>query len=171
MDVRRVVVANNDDGTGVVVSDEIIAAVSRGIGDAITGCEMWSTDEMPVDNAPSADPSQRAGFIHVHNDYNYVGSGHGTTFRITEWAPGHPRFTHRTQTTDYDVVLQGEIDLELEGDRVVHLRRGDVVILRGCTHTWVNRGTELAVTAFMLLDAAPLETTSGVLEPIFPMPH
>ena len=171
MDVRRVVIANDENGDGKIVSDETLAAVSRGVGTNITGAEMWSTDMMPIDNRPSADTEQRAGYIGVYNDYNYVGNGQGTTFRVTEWAPGHPRFTHRTQTTDYDVVLRGEIDLELDGGAVVHLRTGDAVILRGCTHTWVNRGSDLAVTAFMLIDAAPVETKRGSLTPIFPMPH
>ena len=168
MQVRRVVVANNENGAGVVVSDEQLPAVSRGIGKNVTGSELWSTDAMPVNNNPDADASQRKGYIKVHNDYNYVGSGQGTAFRITEWGPDHPRFTHRTQTTDYDVVLQGEIDLELDGGEIVHLKTGDVVIMRGCTHTWINRGSEPAVTAFMLIDAAPVEVASGTLEPIFP---
>ncbi|WP_420608349.1 cupin domain-containing protein [Novosphingopyxis sp.] len=168
MEVRRIVVANDENGASVVISDERLPAASRGIGKNVTGSELWSTDTMPVDNAPGADPAQRKGYIKVHNDYNYVGSGQGTAFRITEWGPGHPRFTHRTQTTDYDVVLQGEIDLELDSGEVVHLKTGDVVIMRGCTHTWMNRSTKPAVTAFILIDAAPVEVASGMLRPIFP---
>lgn len=168
--VRRVVLANDERGRATVVSDESIPVVSRGVGKAIEGAEMWSTDAMPVDNSPGADASQRKGFIKVHNDYNYVGSGQGTTFRITEWLPGHDRFTHRTQTVDYDVVLSGEIDVELEGGETVHLKAGDAIIMRGCTHTWMNRSDKPAVTAFMLIDAAPVVAPSGPLQPLFPSP-
>ena len=168
MEVRRLVVANDQNGAGVITSDETLAAVSRGIGKGVTGTELWSTNAMPVDNSVEADEAQRRGYIKVYNEYNYVGNGRGTTFRITEWAPGHPRFTHRTQTIDYDVVLQGEIDLELEQGEVVHLKTGDVVILRGCTHTWINRGLVPAVTAFVLIDATPVDVASGTLKPIFP---
>lgn len=168
LEVRRIVAANDDAGKAVIVSDEQLSAVSRGIGANLTGCEIWSTDHMPIDNAVAADAAQRAGYIKRYNPYNYVGNGQGTTFRITEWAPGHPRFTHRTQTTDYDVVLSGEIDLELEGGEVVHLKAGDVVILRGCTHTWMNRGSVPAVTAFILVDAEAVEVDGTKLAPIFP---
>lgn len=169
-EVRRVVAGNNEAGAAVVISDEVIPAVSRGVGRNITGSEMWSTDAMPVDNSADAEIKQRKGYIKVYNDYNYVGSGQGTTFRITHWEPGHALFPHRTQTTDYDIVLSGEIDLELEDGQVVHLKAGDVVVLRGCTHTWINRSDKPAVTAFMLIDAAPVEVAGGMLKPIFPVP-
>ena len=111
-EVHRVIAANDAAGKAVVVTDERSRAISRGIGENITGCEMWSTDRMPVDNSTAADAPQRAGYVKHYLPYNYVGNGQGTTFRITEWAPDHARFTHRTQTVDYDVVLSGEFDLE-----------------------------------------------------------
>jgi mannose-6-phosphate isomerase-like protein (cupin superfamily) len=163
--VRRVVTGHDANGKAVVASDERLTAVSRRIGANITGCEMWSTDRMPVDNSAEAAAAQRAGFV---KRYNYVGTGEGTTFRITEWAPGHARFTHRTETVDYAILLSGEIDLELENDEVVHLKPGDIVIQRGTTHTWVNRGSVPAVTAFILIDAKPAEVNGELLRTLFP---
>ena len=165
-EVRRVVAANDTSGKAVV-TDERLQAVSRGIGENITGCEMWSTDQMPVDNSPQADALQRAGYVKSYLPYNYVGNGQGTTCRITEWAPGHARFTHRTQTVDFDVVLSGEIDLDLDGGEVLHLKAADVVVLRGCTHTWINHGNVPAVTAFILIDAAAFKVDGIPLEPIY----
>src|SRR5688500_4587337 len=123
LQVRRVVTGHDENGKAVVASDERLTAVSRRIGTAITGCEIWSTDTMPVDNSREADAAQRKGFV---VRYNYVGSGQGTTCRITEFAPGHGRFRHRTETVDYAILLSGEIDMELDGDEVVHLKAGDV---------------------------------------------
>jgi len=163
--VRRVVTGHDANGKAVVASDERLTAVSRRIGANISGCEMWSTDRMPVDNSAEAAAAQRAGFV---KRYNYVGSGEGTTFRITEWAPGHARFTHRTETVDYAILLSGEIDLELENNEVVHLKPGDVVIQRGTTHTWVNRGSVPAVTAFILIDAKAAEVNGKLLRTLFP---
>jgi mannose-6-phosphate isomerase-like protein (cupin superfamily) len=163
--VRRIVTGHDANGKAVVASDERITAVSRRIGKNITGCEMWSTDRMPVDNSEAAAFAQRAGYV---KRYNYVGTGQGTTFRITEWAPGHARFTHRTETVDYAILLSGEIDLELENNEVVHLKPGDAVIQRGTTHTWVNRGSVPAVTAFILIDANPAEVNGELLRTIFP---
>lgn len=163
--VRRIVTGHDADGKAVVATDERLTAVSRGIGAHITGCEMWSTDRMPVDNSAAADAAQRAGFV---KRYNYVGTGQGTTFRITEWAPGHAIFPHRTETVDYAILLAGEIDLEFDSGEVVHLKPGDVVIQRGTMHTWVNRGSVPAVTAFILIDAKPAEVNEKVLRTVFP---
>jgi mannose-6-phosphate isomerase-like protein (cupin superfamily) len=168
MQVRRVVTGHDENRKAIVVSDERLTAVSRGLGADISGCEMWSTDRMPVDNSPAADASQRAGFVKHYIQANYVGTGAGTTFRITEFAPGHARFTHRTETADYAVVLSGEIDMELENDEVVHLQPGDVVVQRGTVHTWVNRGSVPAVTAFILIDATPAEVAGQQLRTLFP---
>jgi quercetin dioxygenase-like cupin family protein len=163
--VRRVVTGHDAKGRAIVASDERITAVSRRIGANITGCEMWSTERMPVDNSEAAAAAQRAGFV---KRYNYVGTGQGVAFRITEWAPGHARFTHRTETLDFAIVLSGEIDLELDDGEVVHLRTGDVVIQRGTIHTWVNRGSVPAVTAFVLIDAAPVEANGELLRTVWP---
>ena len=165
--VRRIVTGHDHNGKAVVATDEVLTAVSRRIGANITGCEMCSTERMPVDNSPGADAAQRAGHV---KRYNYVGSGQGVTFRITEWAPGHARFTHRTETLDYAILLSGEIDMELENGEVVHMKPGDVVIQRGTIHTWVNRGPVPAVTAFVLIDANPAEVNGQLLRTHFPAP-
>jgi len=165
LQVRRIVTGHDTDGKAVVASDERLTAVSRRIGANITGCEIWSTDRMPVDNSAAADAAQRAGFV---KRYNYVGTGQGTTIRITEWAPGHARFTHRTETVDYAILLSGEIDLELDNVETVHLKPGDVVVQRGTIHTWINRGSVPAVTAFILIDAKPAEVNGEELRTVFP---
>ena len=165
LQVRRIVTGHDTNGKAVVASDERLTAVSRRIGANITGCEIWSTDRMPVDNSAAADAAQRAGFV---KRYNYVGTGQGTTIRITEWAPGHARFTHRTETVDYAILLSGEIDLELDNVETVHLKPGDVVVQRGTIHTWVNRGSVPAVTAFILIDAKPAEVNGEELRTAFP---
>jgi len=165
LQVRRIVTGHDTNGKAVVASDERLTAVSRRIGANITGCEIWSTDRMPVDNSAAADAAQRTGFV---KRYNYVGTGQGTTIRITEWAPGHARFTHRTETIDYAILLSGEIDLELDNVETVHLKPGDVVVQRGTIHTWINRGSVPAVTAFILIDAKPAEVNGEELRTVFP---
>src|ERR1700746_2490205 len=83
MKVRRIVTGHNAAGQAVIKTDEQIASVPR-IGAGISGAEIWSTDQMPIDNSSATDAAQRAGFV-KHS--NYVGDGGGTTFRIHEWAP------------------------------------------------------------------------------------
>jgi uncharacterized cupin superfamily protein len=164
MKVRRIVTGHNAAGKAVVKTDEQIAAVPR-VAAGISGAEIWSTDQMPIDNSAAADAAQRAGFV-KHN--NYVGDGGGTTFRINEWAPGHARFTHRTETMDYAIVLSGEIDLELDSGEVTHLKPGDIVVQRGTIHTWVNKGSVPAVTAFILIDAKPVVVNGKEIRTVYP---
>jgi hypothetical protein len=57
MKVRRIVTGYNAAGKAVVRTDEQIAAVPR-IGAGISGAEIWSTDQMPVDNSAAAEASQ-----------------------------------------------------------------------------------------------------------------
>jgi uncharacterized cupin superfamily protein len=167
LNVRRIVTGHDASGKSEVKTDELVAAASRNIA-GITGCEMWSTDQMPVDNSAAAEAAQRAGFV-KHG--NYVGTGGGTTFRIDELLPGNARFTHRTETVDYTIQLSGEVDCELESGEVVHLKPGDVLIQRGGLHTWVNNGTVPAVGAAVMVDAKPVEVNGKELRTVYPSPQ
>lgn len=60
---------------------------------------------------------------------------------------------HTTDTLDYDIVLHGEIWLELDDGAEVHLRQGDVAIQCGTRHAWRNKGTNPATLAFVLIGA------------------
>jgi hypothetical protein len=52
--VRRIVTGHNASGIAVVKTDELVTAAPRGVA-GITGCEMWSTDQMPIDNSAAAE--------------------------------------------------------------------------------------------------------------------
>ena len=99
MKVRRIVTGHNANGKAIIKTNEQVTAVPR-VDAGISGCEIWSTDQMPIDNSAAADAVQRAGFV-KHG--NYVGDGGGTTFRINEWAPGHARFTRNHGLRDRTV--------------------------------------------------------------------
>ncbi|MBP1720570.1 MAG: hypothetical protein H6Q50_82, partial [Deltaproteobacteria bacterium] len=74
----------------------------------------------------------------------------GSVFRVIQYNPGVAERWHRTDSIDYAVILSGEIDMQMdEGE--VHLKAGDVVVQRGTTHNWVNRGTAPCVIAFVLI--------------------
>ncbi|MFJ1470038.1 cupin domain-containing protein [Massilia orientalis] len=61
---------------------------------------------------------------------------------------------HRTATVDYDVILSGELWLELDDGEVRHLKAGDVVIQNGTRHAWRNRTETPAVMLSVLIGAA-----------------
>ena len=86
---------------------------------------------------------------------------HGSRFAVIDFPPGNPVAFHRTETLDYVIVLEGEIDMDLD-DSSVHLKAGEILIQRGTYHAWVNRGAVRARIAVVLLDAEPL----GIGKPV-----
>lgn len=62
---------------------------------------------------------------------------------------------HRTDSIDYDVVLEGEIWLELDDGAETCLRQGDVVVQGGTRHAWRNKSAADAVMLFVLVGAEP----------------
>ena len=57
---------------------------------------------------------------------------------------------HKTNTVDYSIVWEGEMWLELDGGKTIHLKRGDVVIQNGTRHAWRNKGTRPVTMLFFL---------------------
>ncbi|HLY45268.1 MAG TPA: cupin domain-containing protein [Stellaceae bacterium] len=166
LEVRRIVTGHDSKGKAIVASDEKMTGVSAAARPYISRCEIWSTDRMPVDNSEgAAAAAQRKGFVVRHN---YVGSGQGTVVRITEFAPGAPKFMHRTETVDYAILLSGECDLELDDGKSVHMTQGDIVVQRGTMHAWVNNGAVPCVFAFVLIDADPVEAGGQSLTTHYP---
>ncbi len=60
---------------------------------------------------------------------------------------------HTTDTYDYGVVLDGEIWLELDDQRTVHLRAHDLYVLNGARHAWRNKGSKPATFAVVMVGA------------------
>jgi len=66
--------------------------------------------------------------------------------------PDHPGM-HTTDTVDFDVVVFGEVVLELDDGAEVLLKAGDCVIQNGTRHAWHNRSGEKCMIAFSLVGA------------------
>ncbi|KAK6534042.1 hypothetical protein TWF281_005381 [Arthrobotrys megalospora] len=64
----------------------------------------------------------------------------GTVCRIVDFGPGVEPLMHRTQSLDFGVVLEGEVELSLDGGESEKriLKRGDVAVQRGTNHAWRN---------------------------------
>jgi hypothetical protein len=55
---------------------------------------------------------------------------------------------HKANTVDYAIVYDGEIWLELDDGKTIHLKKGDVVVQNGTRHPWPkNRGPDLVYVA------------------------
>ena len=152
LEIRRVVTGHDKNGNAKVLIDDVAESTTRRPG--TSAAVFWTTEGFPVDNTGDADGSKRE-----------VGTtlAKGTVFRVVEFGPGNAPRNHRTDSIDYAVVMSGEIDMELDGDEVVHLKAGDVLVQRGTVHNWVNRGTQSCAIAFILIDARPVEVAGKTL--------
>jgi quercetin dioxygenase-like cupin family protein len=83
----------------------------------------------------------------------------GSAAAIVSLAPGAESPMHRTVTMDWAVILEGEVELVLDGGETRRLRVGDSVVMRGTMHQWVNRsgdGGWVRMVAFAQ-DVVPVE--------------
>lgn len=62
----------------------------------------------------------------------------------------HP-LMHRTESLDYGIVIEGEINLVLDDSEVL-VKAGSVVVQRGTNHAWSNRSGRVCRVVFVLLD-------------------
>lgn len=60
---------------------------------------------------------------------------------------------HTSDSIDYDVVMEGEIHLELDDGESKKLSRGDVVVQNGTRHAWRNKSDKPATMLFVLVGA------------------
>src|SRR5499433_1325215 len=154
--IRRVVTGHDKNGRAIVSIDESVknAAQTRPGAEAAV---IWTSEGFPVDNDCSADTSTRKVGTTLAN---------GTVFRVVSFGPGVQRRNHRTDSIDYATVISGEIDMELDDGKRVHLKAGDVLVQRGTIHNWVNSGSAPCIIAFVLIAAKPVTAGGKVLNAV-----
>ena len=145
--VRRIVTGHDSNGHATVKIDEAARNVITNRPGA-SSCVLWSTQGFPVSNDSDVDPSAAPIGTTLDN---------GTVFRVVRYEPGVSPRNHRTDSIDYAVVMEGEIDMELDNNESVHLKAGDVLIQRGTIHNWVNKGSGPCTIAFVLVSATPVK--------------
>lgn len=75
----------------------------------------------------------------------------GTVARVVDFAPNSEPIMHRTQSLDYGIVIEGEVEMILDEGVTRVLRRGDVAVQRSTNHGWRNVSrTEWARMFFVL---------------------
>ena len=147
--VRRIVTGHDEKDVAKVLIDA--PAGNEKYPDAgVISTLIWSTDGTPASIAIGEQPEDMGD--------RKLGSAppwHGSRFAVIDFPPGNPAASHRTESLDYVICLEGEIDMDLD-ESSIRMKAGDVMVQRGTNHAWVNRGTVRARIAFVLLDAEPL---------------
>jgi mannose-6-phosphate isomerase-like protein (cupin superfamily) len=173
MDIHCVVTGQTKASKSVIVRNTPVKPVTLA---ALPGYEfhrVWGSDgvvQLPSDGAPPPQPLYfpprdgfRFGFFTVPPESSTSIEQMGTEAAAAEiqhklpgvlefMEPGHPGM-HTTDTVDFDVVVSGEVVLELDDGAEVVLKAGDCVVQNGTRHAWRNRSKEKCVIAFTLVGA------------------
>jgi hypothetical protein len=69
---------------------------------------------------------------------------------VAKLEPDNPGM-HTTDSLDFAVVIEGELDLELDERRTARVRAGNCIVQRATRHAWRNPTGSPARVAFILL--------------------
>jgi mannose-6-phosphate isomerase-like protein (cupin superfamily) len=173
MQIRRVVTGHNELGEAVFVDDGYIDPTTVALSTTAYH-ELWRADEAPTFPDAGAN-GPKTHFFPALGGYRFFvltippGDGHANLEdadleaglrELQEKLPGvletnefdNPGM-HTTDTVDMEIMLSGEVVLELDNGVERTLRAGDVNIQNGTRHRWHNRGTEPATMAVVMVGA------------------
>lgn len=147
--IRRIVTGHDDRHVAKAIMDGP-ATNAKYPAPGIVSTMIWCTDRMPADIAIGEQAEDMGARV--------IGTPpppNGTRFAVIDFPPGNAAIMHRTETIDYVIMLEGELEMDMDNS-TVKLKAGDVMVQRGTNHAWVNRSDRRARAAFVLIDAAPL---------------
>jgi mannose-6-phosphate isomerase-like protein (cupin superfamily) len=173
MDIHCVVTGQNESGKSIIMRNAHIEPLTLALLPGYEFHRIWGHDsvpELPSDGTPAAQPRYfpakngfRFGFFTVPPEtktgVDQIGAASAVE-EIQRKLPGmmdvleldHPGM-HTTDTVDFDVVVFGEVYLELDDGAEVFLKAGDCVIQNGTRHAWHNRSSDKCVIAVTLIGA------------------
>lgn len=173
MTVRRVVTGHDATGNSIFASDSLVEPTTVALLPGSEFHQLWGADETRSFPDDGSRPSTAMYFppiggfrfgmfsIPVLGSISVGDIDMAAAFAEMESAlpglaghmePDAPGM-HTTATIDFEVVLDGEVWLELDDGAEVHLRVGDTVVQNGTRHAWHNRGVATARLAVFLIGA------------------
>lgn len=174
MRVRRVVTGHDAKGKAVVASDTEVEGLRPALTPGLEFHRLWGSDVTPKFPDDGSQPEHHVYFPPV-GGFRFgmfaVPPGHRVDAQppddleaaVAEFEaalPGLASFMepdspgmHTTDTVDFEVVLEGEVWLELDDGVEVHLQAGDTVVQNGTRHAWRNHGDSTARLAVFLVGA------------------
>jgi quercetin dioxygenase-like cupin family protein len=147
--IRRVVTGHDESHVARVLLDEP-ATNAKHPQSGLVSTMMWCTDGAPAAIPIGEQPEDMGARI-----LGTAPPRNGTRFAVIDFPPSNQPHMHRTETIDYVIVMEGEIEMDMDAS-TVKLKAGDIMIQRGTNHAWANRSGKRARVAFVLVDAEPL---------------
>lgn len=152
--VQRVVTGHDANGRAIFKSEDVTPTSMIPSGDA-SFLLIWTTETVPADNNDETDGRLRDAGLTLNQ---------GSVIRIVDMLPGKQSPMHRTNSIDYGIVLEGEIELELDDGAKRTVRQGGIIIQRGTNHLWRNTTDKPCRIAFILIEAPAYRHDGNPLE-------
>ena len=156
-------ITGHDSAGKAIVESDRPANWNPLLNDSMAFNVVYSTSTFPPNMNGNADLSTHDKLIQT-KQLGLV-RPNGTVARIVDFGPGAEPLMHRTQSLDYGIILEGEIEMILDDGVSRVMRRGDVAVQRGTNHGWRNMSkTEWARMFFVLQDAQKIDIDGKELE-------
>lgn len=156
--VQRVVTGHDADGRAVFRLEDETPTQLIPSGDAAF-LTIWTTPTVPADNNDETDGRNRPAGLTIHE---------GSVIRIVDMLPGKESPMHRTDSIDYGIVLEGEVELELDDGAKRTIRQGGIIVQRGTMHLWRNTTDRPCRIAFILIEAPAYRHNGAPLPAVQP---
>ncbi|KAL8884772.1 MAG: hypothetical protein Q9215_007249 [Flavoplaca cf. flavocitrina] len=164
--IQRHITGHNQDGQAIFHSSK--PGVWTSLGPSMDFNVIYSTsvpkpcmnNDVDISTHESVMESGKLGLVNPN----------GSVCRMVDFGPStedaHAKpIMHRTQSLDYGIVLEGEIECVLDSGEVRLMKRGDIAVQRGTMHAWRNTSsTEWARMIFVLLAAEKVNAGGKELE-------
>ena len=174
MRIRRVVTGHSPDGRSVFASDEEVEPVTTALNPGVEFHRMWGGDRAPMYPGDGSPPDQPAYFPPVGGyRFGFFTLPPGEQARLpadldleaalreldrklpgmmSHLEPDNPGM-HTTDTVDFEVVISGNVALELDDGAEKVMGPGDTVVQNGTRHRWRNPGPDPVVIAVFMVGA------------------
>src|SRR5208337_3382449 len=156
MNIRCVVTGRTPAGKSVFANDAAAEPITLDLLPGFQFHRLWGADsppQLPSDGTPPPHPRYfpplggfRFGFFSLPPNTEKLA---GMAEVLEPMHPGMPT----TDTVDFDVIVSGEVYLQLDDGAEVHLQAGDCVVQNGTRHAWHNRSSQPCVIAVTLIGA------------------
>lgn len=158
-DVRLVITGHDDAGRGRIAADSTIGPKAGLAADGWQAYVLWATSALPtlpddglaaIDTDASGKGSIRLVQCVVYPEGQPAPAGDTETLQAIERSPGDESAMHFTRTVDLVTVIDGEVDVVLDGETTT-LHQGDFLVQNGTRHEWRNRGDRPARLSVIVL--------------------
>ena len=120
--IRRIITGHDSDDVAKVLIDSA-AGNAKYPAPGTVSTLIWSTDSSPARIPVGTDVEDMGARI-----LGTAPPKNGTRFAVIDFPPGNKPHMHRTETIDYVIVLEGEIEMDMD-DSTVKMKAGEIMVV------------------------------------------